>query len=81
MHVNDLVGWFFSCLQLVHPKIDVLSPTQWDGQTIGKACNWNSEGVRSSGLREVVPEAWLRQEFSSFCMPLPGNFSLTQLGN
>lgn len=58
MHVNDLVGCFLSCplkLTLAHPKINVLSPTQWDGQTVGKACDWNSEGVRSSGLREIVP--------------------------
>lgn len=55
MHANDLVGWFPSCPQLAHRKTILLSPTQWVGQTMRKVYNWNSKGVKSSGLRGIGP--------------------------
>ena len=36
MHAKDSACWFPSYPQLAHPKIILLSPTQWACQTVGK---------------------------------------------
>ena len=48
MHAKDLACWFPSYPQLAHPKIVLLSPTQWACQTVGKVYNCNRKGVQSS---------------------------------
>ena len=89
MSASDLARWFPSCPQLTHRKIILWSPTQWAGQTMGNVYDWNHKGVQSSGLREIDPAVntlsiWKPDSdriFSSFCVTLQSNFSLTQLGN
>lgn len=89
MSASDLAHWFPSCPQLAHPKITLWSPTQWAGQTMGNVYGRNRKGVQSLGLREIGPAVntlsiWKPGSdriFSSFCVTLQGNFSLTQLGN